>query len=105
HQWHLAALRSCGLMRKAGALMRSHKLVGALAPAVFYAHSQQLGYAYLGALSGVFFALFFSGLLHRLTWRLHKPWLQTLWVTSHVGSAVVLLILLGYHVYVSYAYR
>ncbi|MCX8050183.1 MAG: hypothetical protein N3A55_11075, partial [Methylohalobius sp.] len=26
HQWHLAALRSCGLMRKAGALMRSHKL-------------------------------------------------------------------------------
>jgi hypothetical protein len=105
HQWHPAVLRSRGQMRQAGVLMRSHKLVGALTPLVFYVHSQRLGYAYLSVLSSALFVIFLSGILHRQIVRLHKPWLQTLWIGVHIGSAVILLILLGYHIYISYAYH
>lgn len=89
HQWHLSALRSRGLMRQAGALIRAHKLAGAMTPAIFYIHSQRLGYAYLGVLSGMLFAVFLSGLVHREIIRPRKPWFQALWISAHIGSAVI----------------
>ncbi len=92
-------------MRQAGALIRAHKLAGAMTPASFYIHSQRLGCTYLGVPSGMLFAVFLSGLVHREVIRLRKPWLQALWVSAHIGSAVILLVLLGYYVYISYAYR
>jgi hypothetical protein len=105
HQWHFSVLRARGLMRKAGGMIKRHKLLGAMAPVFFYAHSQQMGYAYQEVLSVVFFAIFVTGLLNFEITRVHKSWFQAIWITTHVGLSMALLFLLGYHVFISYAYQ
>lgn len=104
-QWHCALLRKRGLMQKAASLMYRHKLLGALAPVFFYAHAQHIGYAYLQALSLVFFAVFFTGLGHAEIARIGNYRLQKLWLSVHVGLATSLIFLLGYHIFISYAYQ
>lgn len=104
HQWRCSRLRNRGLMQKAAKLLNQHKLLGALAPVVFYAHAQHLGYAYLLALSLAYFAIFITGLCSVEITGLRKPWFRKLWITLHVGLATGLLVLLGYHVFISYAY-
>jgi hypothetical protein len=105
HQWHCSLLRNQGLMQKAAKLLNQHKLLGALAPAFFYAHAQHIGYAYLQALSLVYFAIFLTGLCNVEITGIRKPWFRKIWITVHVGLATGLLFLLGYHVFISYAYQ
>ena len=105
HQWHLSVLRSRGLMRKAGGLLRSHKLVGALAPLFLYAHAQTLGYAYQQMISAIFFGIFLSGLFNQEISRIRGRWFHALWLMGHAGLSMALLVLLAYHVFVTYAYQ
>ena len=105
HQWRCSLLRNQGLMQKAAKLLNQHKLLGSLAPVFFYAHAQHLGYAYLQALSLVYFAIFLTGLGNVEITRIRKRWFQKIWITVHVGLATGLVFLLGYHIYVSYAYQ
>lgn len=105
HQWHCSLLRNQGLMQKAAKLLNRHKLLGASAPVFFYAHAQHIGYAYLQALSLVYFAIFLTGLCNVEITRIRKHWFQKIWITVHVGLATGLLFLLGYHIYISYAYQ
>lgn len=105
HQWHCSVLRSRGLMRKAGGMIKRHKLLGALAPLLFYLHSQQIGYAYLQMLSLAYFAIVLTGLLNFEVVRIRPPWFQPCWITLHVGLSTTLLLLMGYHVFIAYAYR
>ena len=105
HQWHCSLLRSHGLMQKAAKLLNQHKLLGALAPAFFYAHAQHIGYAYLQVLSLVYFAIFLTGLCNVEITRIHKDWFRSIWITVHVGLATGLVFLLGYHMFISYAYQ
>ena len=103
-QWHCSVLRNRGIMRKAGRILKRHKVFGSLAPVFFYTHSQSLGYAYLQVLSLAYFAIFLTGLFNFEITRIHKPWFQTIWITVHIGPAMGLLLLLGYHIFISYAY-
>ena len=105
HQWRCSLLRNQGFMQKAAKLLNQHKLLGALAPVFFYAHAQHIGYAYLQALSLVYFAIFFTGLCNVEITRIRKHWFQKSWITVHVGLATILVFLLGYHIYISYAYQ
>jgi hypothetical protein len=105
HQWRCSLLRNRGLMQKAAKLLNQHKLLGALAPVFFYAHAQHLGYAYLQALSLVYFAIFLSGLCNVEITRIRKDWFRKIWITVHVGLATGLMFLLGYHIFISYAYQ
>lgn len=105
HQWHCSVLRNEGLMHKACKIISRHKWIGSLAPLFFYAHSQQLGFAYIQGLSLVFFAVFLTGLLNSEIVQIHKPWFRPVWITLHVGLSTALLLLLSYHVYMSYAYQ
>lgn len=105
YQWRCSILRSRGLMQKAAKLLKRHKLIGALAPLFFYAHAQHLGYAYLQALSLIYFALFITGLCNVEITRIYKQAFRKTWITAHVGLATALLFLLGYHIFISYAYQ
>jgi hypothetical protein len=105
HQWRCSMLRNKGLMQKAAKLLHQHKLLGALAPVFFYAHAQHIGYAYLQVLSLAYFAIFITGLCNAEITRIRKHWFQKLWITVHVGLATGLVFLLGYHIYISYAYK
>jgi hypothetical protein len=105
HQWRCSILRNEGLTQKAAKLLNQHKLLGALAPAFFYVHAQHIGYAYLQALSLAYFAIFITGICNVEITHIHKHWFHNAWVTVHVGLATCLLFLLGYHIYISYAYQ
>jgi hypothetical protein len=105
HQWRCSLLRNQGLMQKAAKLLNQHKMMGALAPVFFYAHAQHIGYAYLQALSLVYFVIFFTGLCNVEITRIHKDWFRNIWITVHVGLATSLVLLLGYHIFISYAYQ
>ncbi len=104
-QWCCSIMRNKGLTQKAAKLLHQHKLLGALAPVFFYAHAQHIGYAYLYALSLIYFAIFITGLCNVEIIGIHKPWFRILWITVHVGLATGLLFLLGYHIFISYAYQ
>ncbi|MGR9046589.1 MAG: hypothetical protein ACU83N_14960 [Gammaproteobacteria bacterium] len=105
HQWHCSVLRSRGLMRKAGRILNRHKLIGSLAPLVFYAHTQTLGFAYLQILSLFFFAIFLTGLFNFEITRIDKVWFHPIWIIVHVSLSTGLLFLLGFHIFISYAYQ
>lgn len=104
-QWHCSVLRNQGLMREAGKILHRHKSLGSLAPLVFYAHSQTLGYAYLQALCLVYFAIFLTGLFNFETTGIRQSWFHPVWITVHVGLSTALVFLTVYHVYISYAYH
>jgi len=103
-QWRCSILRNQGFMQQAAKLLNQHKLLGALAPVFFYAHAQHIGYAYLQVLSLVYFALFLTGLCNVEITGIHKQWFRRIWLTVHVGLATSLVFLLGYHIFISYAY-
>jgi hypothetical protein len=105
HQWRCSMLRNQGLIQKAARLLHQHKLLGALAPVFFYVHAQHIGYAYLQVLSLVYFAIFITGLCNVEITHIHNHWFHTIWITVHVGLATALVFLLGYHIFISYAYQ
>ncbi|HYE36299.1 hypothetical protein [Methylocaldum sp.] len=105
HQWRLTARRTKPDPTTMRQDLSRHKRWGALAPLFFYAHAQQWGYAYLSALSAVFFAVFAMGLLHERLLRFRKVWLSQAWVVGHVVLATALLALIAYHAYVAFSYE
>lgn len=104
-QWRCSVLRNQGLMQQAAKLLNQHKLLGALAPIFFYAHAQHIGYAYLQLLSLTYFGIFLTGLCNVEITGIHTQWFRKIWITVHVGLATGLVFLLGYHIFVSYAYQ
>ncbi len=104
-QWRCSVLRNRGLMQQAAKLLSWHKQLGALAPVFFYAHAQHSGYAYLQALTLVYFGIFLTGLCNVEITGIRGLWFRKIWITVHVGLATTLLLLLGFHIYISYAYQ
>lgn len=105
YQWRFSVLRARGETHRALAMIKRHKWLGALAPLFFYVHSQGLGYAYTRAMTVVFFTIFLTGLCNFEILRIRKPWFQPTWVMVHVGLSSALLLLLGYHVYITYTFE
>lgn len=80
-----------------------HKLAGALAPLVLYAHASKFGYGYLLLLASLFVVTIACGLLHRVAVR--ARWLFTTWFVVHVATSASLVVLSGYHVVIALAYE
>jgi len=104
-QWRCSLLRNRGLLQQAARLLKRHKLLGAMAPALFYVHAQHTGYAYTQVLSLVYFSIFLTGLFNVEITGICKDWFRKLWITVHVGLSTGLVFLLAYHIYISYAYQ
>jgi hypothetical protein len=105
HQWRFSVLRARGRFQQAAGLMSLHRGIGVAAPILFYCHSEGFGHAYQAALSSVFLAVYITGLFNMDIIGVRKPWARTVWLTAHVGLATLLPFLLGYHVFITYAYE
>jgi hypothetical protein len=82
-----------------------HRLVGAFAPVVLYAHSARSGYGYLVLLCAVYLGTAIAGLLHQPVIALRRRWLFTTWFLVHVTLATALIVLAAYHVAIAIAYE
>ncbi len=87
-----------------GAIAR-HKIAGALAPVVLYAHASHFAYGYLLVLAAAYLGTSGLGLAHRLVLRVRARWLYTSWFVLHVATSVALVFLVVYHAYVALAYE
>lgn len=106
-QFILPVMRARGNVKAVARHHRLHKLQGALAPLVYYVHTTGLGYAYLLALSMVYFANFLLGIFNQDMVRDpdRKQRYLHYWLVPHVGLSVLTVALVIYHVYVVFAYQ
>lgn len=105
YQWRFSLKRAQGEKHNAATMMSRHRLFGAMVPLAFFTHSQVLGYGYLEILSLTLLLAFFTGLFNFQIGQIHTPWYRPLWIIAHVGLSMALLLLMGYHVYINYAFK
>ena len=82
-----------------------HRLLGAFAPLVLYAHASRFGFGYLGWLVGVYLGVGSIGLLHQPIVARRARRLFTAWFVTHLALAVLLVILVAYHVLIAISYE
>lgn len=106
-QFVLPVMRWRGNLKAAARHYQWHKAQGALAPLVYYLHSTQMGYGYLFVLSIAYLTNFLIGLLNQETIAPPKFKLQYsyYWLIVHTLLSVVTVGLLGYHIYIAFAYQ
>lgn len=80
-----------------------HTWLGACAPLVFYLHATHLGYAYLGMLSGTYFANVVLGLCNQEVVRLRKRWFTQAWMVAHVAASVLVVVLMLSHICIAFS--
>lgn len=100
-QWRVGARR---LVDPKRAVWR-HKLLGAFAPLVLYAHATRLAYGYLLLLALVYLGVVLVGFANAPILRHRARRLFTAWFVVHVASAVALAVLATYHVVIALAYE
>lgn len=105
YQWRFSLKRAQGEKRNAATMISRHKLFGALVPLAFFSHSQVLGYGYQEIVSLTLLLAFVTGLFNFQIGQIHTPWYRPLWIITHVGLSMALLLLMGYHVYINYAFK
>jgi hypothetical protein len=105
HQWHLPVLRLLNRSKAAKDNYERHKILGALAPLVFYIHSTQIGYAFTALLATVYLGNVAIGLFNPETVRIKKNWFTQSWMVVHVALSLVTIVLVLYHIIVTLAYR
>jgi len=105
HQWRFSVNRAQGESHNGLAMLRRHKLLGSLAPLLFFFHSQALGYGYAGLLSLMFLSVVLTGLGNAEILNIRRRWYRPAWIGLHVSSSMALLFLLAYHVYLGYAFK
>lgn len=103
-QWWLAYLRFHGQNAAAARHINTHKWMGILAPILLIAHTVEAGHGYQTLLLVIFVALAVSGLFSFHDIKLKKRWFVVSWTILHVALAVMLPILVLYHIYISYTY-
>jgi hypothetical protein len=82
-----------------------HKWMGILAPVLFYFHSVKFGYAYLFLLSCVYFANVMIGFLNKEVLKINAQWYSQYWMMLHVTLGVFAIILMLYHIWVSFYWK
>jgi len=103
YQWHLAFIH-LNKHQPTEAQRKTHRIVGAVAPLIYYIHSTELGYAYQSLLSSAFLTNCLIGSINPQFVRIKSRRYYSVWVLSHVGLAVMVVVLLFYHLYVTYTY-
>lgn len=106
-QWVLPALRLRGWHQAAGTAYFWHRALGAVSPAVFYAHATGAGYGYLLALASVYLANVPIGLADKRIVRdpTRRERYARVWLGAHVALAFLTLGLALFHVWVVFAYE
>lgn len=100
-QWTLSGRRR---VDPVGAVAR-HKLYGALAPLILYAHATRFSYGYLLLLAVTYLSNTLVGLLGRAVISARSRGLFTVWFIVHIAIAVMLVVLAAYHVVIALAYE
>jgi hypothetical protein len=104
-QWWLSVGRARGWARNAKRSYRLHKLLGALAPAFFYLHAVKPGYGFLLLLSTVYMANVGVGLASPDLLRKKPRWYTFPWMVVHVALAVLVTVLVGYHLWIAMTFE
>lgn len=105
-QWYLALLRSESRNQEAWRHLDRHKFIGAIgAPLLFYFHATDYGFGYLKYLSSVYFSLIVVGLFNEETLGIKRMEFLGIWTLIHIALAVLLIGLVGYHVYIAFIYE
>jgi hypothetical protein len=105
NQWHLSRLRIKNKMAEAYVELNRHRILGVMAPVIFYFHSHSLGYNYLFLLSTLYLANFTMGFLHPSVFGINNRGVNSFWIVSHVSMSGFLMLLLSQHIFISYWYE
>lgn len=97
-QWLLAACRWLSWSQLAKSLYRWHQWLGALSPVLLFLHSTELGAGYVLLLSSVYLANTVLGLVSPQTWTALRKF-HTPWMASHIALSVLLVVVIGMHVW------
>ena len=81
-----------------------HKIQGVFAPLVLYVHSMEMGYAYQTLLSFLFLCNCLIGLLSPQQLKIKNNSYINSWLIMHVTFAIIIMGLVGYHLFISYWY-
>ncbi|MDB4297282.1 hypothetical protein N9901_00860 [Flavobacteriaceae bacterium] len=82
-----------------------HKWIGAFSPLLFYIHSTDFGYGYLGLLSYLFFGNLLLGALNLDIIKSQKEWIFKGWMIIHVGFSLIITLLLFLHIGTVFYYK
>ena len=104
--WSLFARRVSGLRgRDLNRTMRRHEQSAALAPALLYLHTVQLGYGYLLVLSAVFLTAVAVGTASPVALGIRSRVYLAGWLIAHVMLAALVTLLALYHGYIALYYK
>ena len=106
-QFLLPAARWMGKYNRAGSLYRWHRWQGSAAPIVFYAHSNEFGYAAIAFLSAAYFLNVIVGLFNQeliTDVRFKMPY-QRVWLVVHITLSLLVIALALVHMYNVFAFQ
>ncbi len=103
-QWKLYLARRKINPARAIHALKIHQWQGAMTPVFFYVHSSSLGYGFQMVLSLALLITTLSGLLSPSTTKIRNRRYLFSWLILHVSGACIALILLFYHLFISYTY-
>ncbi len=98
-QWLLALARS-RKWRSSARLLRWHKSMGALAPAVLFVHSTEIGFGYLGVLSSVYLANVVVAAAGPDLLPQRRA-IRSAWIVLHVALSAAAVITAGHHAWLA----
>ena len=103
--WLLFLFREIEVFIVAKQLFRWHEPAGFMGPLLFYLHADRLGHGYQLLLGLVFFANILLGLAYPLIHGLKSQRWHHVWLVLHIALAAVLPLLIGFHIYIVYAFK
>lgn len=104
YQWRLAWLRMGREKFNQKFELSLHMWLGVFTPLVLYVHSSQLGYGYQVLLAGLFLFNVLVGLCSPKVMKIRHKQYVVIWLVVHSGIAMLVPVLLMYHIYVIYFY-
>jgi len=105
-QWSYPLIRLARENKHFIVYQKIHKLSGAFAPAVFYVHSTQFGYAYLSVLSIIYLVNFLLPLCNKDNFQtlFENQLIYKTWLGTHIFLSITVTSLMFYHIYNAFSY-
>ncbi len=106
-QWHFSKVQANPKISAQKSIFHQnlHKWLGALSPLIFYLHAIVPGYAYLLALSILFFSNLVLGMLNNDLLSVQNRWYHHGWMVLHVGIGCLITALVVVHIVVVFYYE
>lgn len=84
---------------------RRHKVLGATAPVIFFAHTSTLGHAATFVLALSFFTVLLTGLFNRDLLTIRSSFVWHAWTVIHVGTAFAMCALIALHIWTAISFH